>query len=62
MNDPYTTPRRPIDHAAIAEHNAGVLFARLAYEDDTTDICVTCRTEPRVKDKRQCWRCRKDKK
>lgn len=34
MNSPYDPPPLNIDHAALAEYNAGILFSRLAYDSE----------------------------
>ena len=63
-NDPYTTPRRPLDHAAIAEHNAGIEFSRLAYEDEHgSRDGIDYRARTAASEKQQRYRARrKDKK
>ena len=63
-NDPYNTPRRPLDHAELAAYNAGILFSRLAYEDEHGNRDgIDYRARTAASEKQQRYRARrKDKK
>lgn len=51
MNTPYDRPREPLDLAEIAIFNAGVMFSRLAYDQDPQSTWRQAARVPRKDEK-----------